>query len=124
MLLVVRVAQSVNARNLGRPPLLLVGVMVSTVVVLMVAHAIEVCVRSLAYSLVQLAPADKVQLYFAFVNYTTLGYGDITPVAKWQLLGPITAMKWSAAVSGWSTAVIFEVLRRTMQPRLLSEAEV
>ncbi len=122
MLLVVRVAQSVSARNLGQPPFLLVGVMVSTVVVLMLAHAIEVCVWSLAYSLVQLAPADKSQLYFAFVNYTTLGYGDITPVAKWQLLGPITAMN-GVLLFGWSTAVIFEVLRRTLQPRLLPEAE-
>jgi hypothetical protein len=54
--------------------------------------------------------ADRV--YFAFVNYTTLGYGDITPVERWRLLGPITAMN-GVLLFGWSTAVIFEVLRRT-----------
>ena len=23
-------------------------------------------------------------VYFAFVNYTTLGYGDVTPVERWH----------------------------------------
>ena len=52
-------------------------------------------------------------MYFAFVNYTTLGYGDVVPVERWRLIGPITAMN-GMLVFGWSTAVIFEVLRRTM----------
>jgi Ion channel len=53
-------------------------------------------------------------LYFAFVNYTTLGYGDVTPIARWRLLGPMTAMN-GVLLFGWSTAVIFEVLRRTVR---------
>jgi hypothetical protein len=53
-------------------------------------------------------------VYFAFVNFATLGYGDVTPVPRWLLLGPITALN-GILLSGWSTAVIFEVLRRTMQ---------
>lgn len=44
----------------------------------------------------------------------TLGYGDVTPVARWRLLGPVTAMN-GVLLFGWSTAVIFEVLRRTVQ---------
>jgi Ion channel len=52
-------------------------------------------------------------VYLAFVNYTTLGYGDVVPVERWRLIGPITAMN-GMIVFGWSTAVIFEVLRRTM----------
>ena len=59
------------------------------------------------------APAGADLVYFAFVNYTTLGYGDVTPVARWRLLGPMTAMN-GVLLFGWSTAVIFEVLRRTM----------
>ena len=51
-------------------------------------------------------------MYFAFVNYATLGYGDIVPLERWRLLGPITAMN-GALLFGWSTAVIFEVLRKT-----------
>jgi hypothetical protein len=60
------------------------------------------------------APAGADLLYFAFVNYTTLGYGDVTPLERWRLLGPMTAMN-GVLLFGWSTAVIFEVLRRTVR---------
>ena len=115
--LVVRVAQRMSARNGEQSFLLLVGIMVSIAVVLMIAHAAEVAVWSLAYTIVGAVPAGKSLIYFAFVNYTTLGYGDITPVENWQLLGPITAMN-GVLLFGWSTAVIFEVLRRTMRSGL------
>jgi hypothetical protein len=85
---------------------------IATVPVLMVAHFSEVMVWSLAYVIVHAAPAGADPVYFAFVNYTTLGYGDVIPVERWRLLGPITAMN-GVLLFGWSTAVIFEVLRRT-----------
>jgi len=85
---------------------------IAAVPVLMVAHFSEVMVWSLAYMIVEAAPAGADPVYFAFVNYTTLGYGDVTPVERWRLLGPITAMN-GVLLFGWSTAVIFEVLRRT-----------
>jgi hypothetical protein len=91
---------------------LLTFVMVATVFVLMIAHISEVLVWSLAYAIVDAAPAGTALVDFAFVNYTTLGYGDVTPVARWRLLGPLTAMN-GVLLFGWSTAVIFEVLRRT-----------
>jgi hypothetical protein len=87
-------------------------VSIATVPVLMAAHFSEVLVWSLAYAIVGAAPAGADPLYFAFVNYTTLGYGDVSPVERWRLLGPITAMN-GVLLFGWSTAVIFEVLRRT-----------
>ena len=46
--------------------------------------------------------------------YTTLGYGDVLSVKAWQMLGPITAMN-GVLMFGWSTAVIFEVLRRSLE---------
>jgi hypothetical protein len=49
-----------------------------------------------------------------FVNFTTLGYGDIVPTPDWRLLGPMTAMD-GVLLFGWSTAVIFEVLSLTLQ---------
>jgi hypothetical protein len=52
-------------------------------------------------------------VYFAFVNYATLGYGDMVPVDRWKLLGPLTAMN-GALLLGWSTAIIFEVVNQTM----------
>jgi len=112
MTLVVRVAQRAGDREHPHPALHLIAVMIPTVAVLMITHTLEVVVWSMAYSLVDAAPASANLLYFAFVNYTTLGYGDIVPVPRWQLLGPMTAMN-GVLLFGWSTAVIFEVLRRT-----------
>ena len=112
MTAVVRTSQATVKAAL-QPNLLLIVVMVATVSVLMAAHAIEIIVWSLAYGLVDAAPANANSVYFAFVNYTTLGYGDVLPVERWQLLGPITAMS-GILLFGWSTAVIFEVLRKTM----------
>jgi hypothetical protein len=51
------------------------AVMIPTVLVLMVAHGIEVIVWSFAYAIVSAAADDANLVYFAFVNYTTLGYG-------------------------------------------------
>jgi hypothetical protein len=93
----------------------LVGVMIATVSVLMAAHIAEVAVWSSAYRIVGAVPADSDFFYFAFVNYTTLGYGDITPIERWQLLGPMTAMN-GVLLFGWSTAVLFAVLRKAMVP--------
>jgi hypothetical protein len=113
MTVVVQVAQSAGARNRSHSSLLLIAVMIPTVFVLMVTHAFEVIVWSSAYSIVDAAPPGANLVYFAFVNYTTLGYGDVVPVEGWRLLGPITAMN-GVLLFGWSTAVIFEVLRRTL----------
>jgi hypothetical protein len=112
MTTVVRATRSVGARTM-HPSLLLAVVMITVVSVLMAAHTGEVLVWSLAYSIVDAAPAGTNLVYFAFVNYTTLGYGDVTPVKDWLLLGPMAAMN-GVLLFGWSTAVIFEVLRRAM----------
>ena len=79
----------------------------------MAAHTLEVIVWASFYFLADAAPAGAGLVYFAFVNYTTLGYGDIIPVERWQLLGPIAAMN-GVLLFGWSTAVIFEVLRKAL----------
>jgi Ion channel len=113
MAAVVRVAHAVNARNKFRSAGYLPSLMIATVSVLMAAHISEVFVWAVAYSIVDAAPVGSRLVYFAFVNYTTLGYGDVIPIERWQLLGPMTAMN-GVLLFGWSTAVIFEVLRRVM----------
>ena len=113
MAAVIRVARIAGESATSRQSLRLIAVMIATVSVLMVAHLAEVLVWSFAYTIVGVAPPGTDLIYFAFVNYTTLGYGDVTPVERWQLLGPMTAMN-GVLLFGWSTAVIFEVLRRTM----------
>ena len=107
----VGIARSAGLRHTKRPRLHLMAV---TAAALMVAHTLEVLVWALAYSLVGAAPAGTDLVYFAFVNYTTLGYGDITPVQAWRLTGPRTAMN-GILMFGWSTAVLFEVLRKTLE---------
>jgi len=108
----VRVVRTVDAKKTGHPAVLLIFVMIAAVSVLMAAHMLEVLVWALAYAIVDAAPAGADLVYFALVNYTTLGYGDVTPMARWRLLGPMAAMN-GVLLFGWSTAIIFQVLRRT-----------
>src|SRR6185369_7588176 len=107
-ILAISVARSAARQKGMYPRLHLMSVMVATVLVLMLAHTGEIFVWSLSYAIVGAAPDDSELLYFAFVNYTTLGYGDITPVKEWRLLGPMAAMN-GILMFGWSTAVLFDV---------------
>lgn len=109
----ISIARSAGLRHTERPRLHLMGVMMATAVVLMVAHVLEVLVWATTYGIVGAAVSEDGLLYFAFVNYTTLGYGDITPVREWRLIGPLTAMN-GVLLFGWSAAVLFEVLRKTL----------
>lgn len=110
---VIWIARSAGLRTVVRPRLHLMGVMVAAATVLNAAHAVEVLVWAWTYHLVQAAASGSDLLYFAFVNYTTLGYGDIVPVQEWRLIGPLTAMN-GVLLFGWSAAVLFEVLRKTL----------
>jgi hypothetical protein len=112
MTVVIKVVRS-HANIRGYSSVLLSRIMSSVVCVLMAAHTLEVMIWSVIYNAVGIAPAGSDLLYFAFVNYTTLGYGDIIPAERWRLLGPVTAMN-GILLFGWSTAVIFEILRRTL----------
>ena len=113
MTMVVQVARAMGSKRQPHSSLVLLVVMIPTISVLMAVHVIEVFVRALAYLIFDAVPAGANLVYFAFVNYTTLGYGDVLPVERWRLLGPLTAMN-GMLLFGWSTAVIFEVLRRTL----------
>ncbi|WBL82698.1 potassium channel family protein [Bradyrhizobium xenonodulans] len=107
------IARSAGLRHPTRPRPHLMGVMMATAVVLMAAHILEVLIWAATYGIVGAAAAEHGLIYFAFVNYTTLGYGDVTPVREWRLIGPLTAMN-GVLLFGWSAAVLFEVLRKTL----------
>jgi hypothetical protein len=109
----ISIARSIALRPASWPRMQLMGVMVVTALVLKFTHSLEIFVWSLAYWLVGAAPEGTDLFYFAFVNYTTLGYGEILPVKAWQLLGPMAAMT-GILMFGWSTAVLFEVLMKTL----------
>ena len=85
---------------------------VSTGALLVAGHFLEVVIWAVTYDLVGAAPPGSDLIYFAFGNYTTLGYGDVRPVDGWRLLGPMTALNGIMLI-GWSTALIIELLRRT-----------
>jgi hypothetical protein len=113
-LVTIGIARRAGLQHTSSPRWHLLIVMVVTALVLMMAHTTEIVVWSLAYALVGAAPDGSDLLDFAFVNYTTLGYGDVTPLKAWRLIGPVTAMN-GILMFGWSTAVLFEVLRKTIQ---------
>ena len=94
----------------ARAWLRLVLVKWSAVSILMLAHLVEVAIWAATYRMLDLTPQPFDSFYFAFVNYTTLGYGDILPAQRWRLLGPITAMN-GVLLFGWSAAVIYGILR-------------
>lgn len=109
MVVVIPVARNVALKWLSLPTLRLCAVTIETVAVLMAAHICEVSVWSLAYAAIEATPEGTDRLDFAFVNFTTLGYGDIVPTPRLRLLGPMTAMN-GVLLFGWSVAVMFEVL--------------
>ena|SRR5690348_1744537 len=113
MVAILRSRRTVHANVPLHPMLRLIGIMVTTVSILMAAHVLEITVWSIAYRLLNVTPEGTDTLYFAFVNYTTLGYGDVLPAARWRLLGPMAAMN-GVLLFGWSTAVIFQVLWTTL----------
>jgi hypothetical protein len=112
---VIRIARAMGKMVTVQSSISLMQVMIMTVLVLMLAHLCEVAVWALAYWIFGVLPpaVQGSKVYFAFVNYTTLGYGDVVPVERWHLLGPMTAMN-GILLFGWSTAVIFEILRRSL----------
>ena len=87
MTMVVQVARAMGSKRQPHSSLVLIVVMIPTITVLMAAHTIEVFVWALAYLIFGAAPKGADLVYFAFVNYATLGYGDVLPVERWRLLG-------------------------------------
>ena len=89
-------------------------VMMATVSILMTAHVVEIGIWAVSYAALHVIEDRTQAFYFAFINYTTLGYGDVLPVPRWRLLGPVSAM-CGIMLFGWSTAVIYDVLRSVAQ---------
>lgn len=84
--------------------------MMVTGAVLTLSHMLHVAVWAIAYHLVGAVKSGD-GYYLAFESFTTLGYGDILPLPRWRLLGPVTAAN-GMLLFGWSTALIFAVLTR------------
>jgi hypothetical protein len=86
-------------------------------IVLVVLHALEIVVWAGVYK--ALVPVGELAdletaVYFSFVTFTTLGYGDITLSEGWRLLSGIQALNGILLV-GWSTALMFAVVQKSWQ---------
>lgn len=90
-------------------------VIISTAIVLISLHLIEILVWALAYRVVLPQgelPTLESALYFSAVTFTTLGYGDITLSSDWRLLSGLEAIDGILLI-GWTTAFLFAVLQKT-----------
>lgn len=85
---------------------------VATGTLLVAGHFLEVIVWAVTYALAGVAQPGDQLVYFAFGNYTTLGYADLAAPEEWRLLRPLTALNGIMLI-GWSTALIIEILRRS-----------
>ena len=101
-------------RTAGASPFLAYTVIVvATGSVLSAAHFAEVLLWAYTYAAVGAAPPGTDLVYFAFGNYTKLGYGDVLPLEHWRVLAPMTALNGIMLI-GWSTALMFAILRRAV----------
>ena len=88
-----------------------------TAVLLVALHALEIVLWAFLYK--GLVPVGELAdletaVYFSFVTFTTLGYGDITLSEGWRLLSGIQALNGILLV-GWSTALMFAVVQKSWQ---------
>ncbi len=93
------------------------GALTIAAVVLVFLHAIEIMVWAGVYEV--LVPVGELAdfeaaVYFSFVTFTTLGYGDITLSEGYRLLSGIQALNGILLV-GWSTALMFAVVQKIWQ---------
>ena len=98
--------------------------LLTTVFVLLFLHIVEIVIWAFAYLAV--LPAGELKsfeeaVYFSFVTYTTLGYGDITLTEGFRLLSGIEAMS-GIMLAGWSTAMVFAVVQRAWHSMFSSNA--
>ena len=91
--------------------------LIGTVIVLLVLPTLQIIIWAYAY--LTILPAGELgtfeeAVYFSFVTFTTLGYGDITLSEGWRLLSGIQALNGIMLV-GWSTAMLFAVVQKSWQ---------
>ena len=93
---------------------LAIAILTKTVLVLVALHALEIMLWAVSYIVLlpdsELASFEQA-VYFSFVTFTTLGYGDITLSEGWRLLSGIEALNGILLV-GWTTAMLFTVVQR------------
>jgi hypothetical protein len=95
-------------------------ILLGTVWMALALHILEIILWAVA--LRTLVPAGQLEtfekaIYFSFVTFTTLGYGDITLSEGWRLLTGIEALNGILLI-GWTTASLFAVVQRSWQSQV------
>ena len=88
-------------------------VLVYTALIVFALHTVQIVIWAVAYQAI--VPASELAsfeeaVYFSFVTFTSLGYGDITLSHGYRLLSGIGALNGMILV-GWTTAMIFSVVQ-------------
>ena len=81
----------------------------------LVAHLVEIALWALVLQVCGEFHRFATALYHSAVNYTSLGYGDVVMSPSWKLLGPLETVN-GMLLFGVSTAMIFTVIQRVVQP--------
>ena len=81
------------------------------VLYVMLAHTIEVWVWAFVLMLTGAVTGLEPAVYFSLVSFTTLGFGDIILSHDWRLLSGLIGAN-GFLLFGWSTAFMFELMRR------------
>jgi voltage-gated potassium channel len=103
-----------NRQRLNQPTRLFRSIL-STACVLILLHVLEAFLWALLFMVL---PAQggldsfHDALYFSMITFTTLGYGDITLNADWQLLTGVEGMV-GIVVFGLTTAMLFAVIQKS-----------
>ncbi len=88
--------------------------LLSTMLTLTTLHLVQIYIWAFAY--MHLLPDSAFEsteeaIYFSFVTFTTLGYGDVTLSDVWRVLSGFEALS-GVLLIGWSTAMLFAVVSR------------
>jgi voltage-gated potassium channel len=87
------------------------GLVVAAVAALFAGHVVQIWLWALLFlALGEFATAVDA-VYFSTVSFTTVGYGDVVLSPGARLLGAIEAAN-GMLLFGWSTALLFEIIRR------------
>ena len=85
--------------------------MAACVLMVFLAHIIEIWVWALFYLGVEAMPTLEAALYFATSSFTTVGFGDVVLDEKWRLISSFQSAN-GFILFGWSTAFIFEIMSK------------
>ena len=75
------------------------------------AHVIEIWIWAVFYFFIEEFATFEAALYFSTSSFTTVGFGDLTLSEEWRLLSSLESAN-GMILFGWSTAFIFEIVRR------------